>query len=77
MPLCSGEAVPSDGLRSVLRNTMAFLKHVAQVILSVCMPMCHCKAVQSHSLGIVLRNTLAVLKHGAQVVLSVCKSLIR
>jgi hypothetical protein len=62
MPLRGGEAVPSDGLCCVLRNTLALLKHVAQVELSACMPLCRCKAVESHSLGMVLRNTLTVRK---------------
>jgi hypothetical protein len=39
IPLRGGEAEPSDGLRSVLRNTSADLKHVAQVELSDCMPL--------------------------------------
>ncbi len=55
MPLCGGEAVPSDGFCSVLPDTSAVLKHDAQVVLSDCMPLIRCKAVQSHSLGIVLR----------------------
>ena len=71
MPLRGGEAVPSDGLCSVLRNTITVLKHEAQVGLSVCIPLCRCKAVESHSLGIVLRNTSALIKHAAQVDLSV------
>jgi hypothetical protein len=46
-PLCGGEAVPSDGdgLCSVLRNTLALIKHDAQLVLSACMPLCRCKAV--------------------------------
>ena len=56
LPLRGGEAVQSDGLCSVLRNTLAKLKHAAQVELSAYMPLCRCKAVESHSLGIVLRN---------------------
>jgi hypothetical protein len=75
--LRGGEAVPSDGLCSVLRNTFTILKHGAQVELSVYISLIRGKAVQSHSLGIVLRNTLAVLKHGAQVDLSGCIPLIR
>jgi hypothetical protein len=59
MPLRGGEAVPSDGLCSVLRNTSAAFKQVAQVDLSVCVSLISCKAVQSHSLGIVPRNTSA------------------
>ena len=39
MPLRGGEAVPSDGLCSVLRNTLAVLKHVAQVGMSGSMPL--------------------------------------
>ena len=35
IPLRGGEAVPSDGLCSVRRNTLAVLKHDAQVVLSV------------------------------------------
>ena len=65
MPLRGGEAVPSDGLCSVLRNTLAVLKHAAQDELSVCMPLIRGKAEQSRSLGIVLRNaaiTKAVAK---------------
>ena len=77
MPLRGGEAVPSDGLCSVLRNTLAVLKHEAQAILSACMPICRCKAVESHSLGMVLRNTSAVVKHDAQVDLSACMPLCR
>ena len=72
MPLLCCEAVPSDGLCCVLRNTFAALKHAAQAALSVCMPLRRCKAVESHSLGIVLRNTFAVRKHDAQAELSVC-----
>ena len=52
-----GEAVTSDGHCLVLRNTLAALKHEAQVELSVCKPLCRGKAVESHSLGKVLRNT--------------------
>ena len=70
IPLRGGEAVPSDGLCSVLRNTLAVLKYEAQVELSVYKPLCRCKAVESHSLGIVLRNTFAVMKHDTQVELS-------
>ncbi len=65
MPLRGGEAVPSDGLCSVLRNTLATLKHAAQKILPGCRPLLCRKAVESHSLGIVLRNTLGQHKHGA------------
>jgi hypothetical protein len=35
-PLRGGEAVPSDGLCSVLRNTSTCLKHAAQVDLTKC-----------------------------------------
>jgi hypothetical protein len=77
MPLRGGEAEQSDGLCSVLRNTMAVVKHPAQAVLSDFMPLCRCKAVESHSFGIVLRNTLAVLQHEAQVVLSGCMPLLR
>jgi hypothetical protein len=38
MPLRGGEAVPSDGLYSVLRDTLAVRKHEAQVELSTCIP---------------------------------------
>ncbi len=72
MPLISGKAVQSHSFGIVLRNTLALLKHDAQVDLSVCIPLISCKAVQSHSFGIVLRNTLALLKHDAQVELSAC-----
>jgi hypothetical protein len=65
MPLRGGEAVQSDGLCSVLRNTLALLKHDAQVVLSDCIPLCRCKAVESHSLGMVLRNA-AITKLVAQ-----------
>ncbi len=57
MPLCSCKAVQLYSLRIVLRNTSTFLKHDAQVALSVFIPLCSCKAEQSHSLHIVLRNT--------------------
>ena len=40
MPLRGGEAEPSDGLCSVLRNTKALLKHEARVVLSSCIPLC-------------------------------------
>ncbi len=56
MPLLCCEAVPSDGLCCVLRNTSAKLKHVAQFDLSACMPLISCKAPESHSLGMVLCN---------------------
>ncbi len=56
MPLRGGEAEPSDGLCSVLRNAFSVLKPEAQVELSGCMPLRRCKAVESHCLGIVLRN---------------------
>jgi hypothetical protein len=52
MPLLCCEAVPSDGLCCVLRNTSTVLKHVDQVDLSECIPLLCCKAVESHSLGI-------------------------
>ncbi len=61
MPLRGGEAVQSDGLCSVLRNTLTVLKHVAQADLSDCMPLLCCKAVESHSLGIVLRNATTTM----------------
>ena len=56
MPLRGGEAVPSDGLCSVPRNTVTILKHDAQPELSECMPLLSCKAPESRSLGIVPRN---------------------
>jgi hypothetical protein len=56
IPLRGGEAVPSDGLCSVLRNTFTVLKHEAQVDLSHCMPLIRGKAEESRSLGFVLRN---------------------
>jgi hypothetical protein len=71
LPLCGGEAVPSDGLCSILRNTSAVFKHDAQIVLRGSIPLRRCKTVESHSLGIVLRNPLTELKHAAQVVLSV------
>ncbi len=77
IPLRGGEAVPSDGLCSVLPNTFTVLKRVAQVELSLCIPLRCCKAIQSHSLGIVLRNTSALIKRDAQVVLSDCMPLCR
>jgi hypothetical protein len=61
MPLRGGEAVPSDGLCPVLRNTLAVIKHAAQVDLSGFVPLCRCKAVESHSLGIVLRNAATTI----------------
>ena len=76
MPLRGGEAVPSDGLCSVLRNTFSALKHVAQVELSSSIPLCRCKAEESRCLGIVLRNTCATKKHGAQPALSLCMPLL-
>jgi hypothetical protein len=77
IPLRGGEAVPSDGLCSVLlRNTSALLKHAAQVELSACVSLISCKTVQSRSLGIVLHNTFADLKADAQCVLSACEPLI-
>ena len=39
IPLRGGEAVPSDGLGSVRRNTFSVLEHVAQVELSECNPL--------------------------------------
>ena len=39
IPLRGGEAVPSDGLCSVLRNTSTCLKHAAQVDLTKCIPL--------------------------------------
>ena len=77
LPLRGGEAVQSDGLCSVLRNTSAVLKHVAQVDLSACMPMCRCKTVESHGLGIVLRNTSPIINNVAQAKLSSRISLCR
>ncbi len=68
--LRSGEAKPSDGLSSVLRNTLTALKHDGQVELSFFKPLCRCKAVESHSLRMVLRNSSTVVKTGAQVALS-------
>ena len=70
MSLRGSEAIPSDGLRIVLRNTSTVGKHDAQVALSFFKPLCRCKAPESHSLRIVLRNTSTLLKHVAQVVLS-------
>ena len=57
MPLCGCEAVPSDGVFCVLRNTFSVLKHDAQVVLSFCIPLLCCKAVPSDGLCSVLRNT--------------------
>ena len=61
MSLRSSEAIQSDGLSSVLRNTSTVLKHEAQVALSCCMPLCRCKAPESHSLHFVLRNTQTLI----------------
>ncbi len=65
MSLRSGEAMPSDGLSSVLCNTSTVLKHVAQFQLSKCMPLCSCKAPESHSLRKVLPNTQSVLERSS------------
>ena len=43
MPLLFCEAEPSEGLFSVLRNTLAVVKHGAQDELSDCMPLLCCK----------------------------------
>ena len=61
MPLRGGEAVPSDGLTSVLRNALAELEHAAQVELSGCKPLCRCKAEESQSRCIVLSNAKSYL----------------
>jgi hypothetical protein len=42
MSLRSGEAIPSDGLSPVLRNTFTAGKLDAQVELSICKPLCRC-----------------------------------
>jgi hypothetical protein len=65
MPLLCCEAVPSDGLCSVLRSTVTDTQHETHVELRGCIPLLSCEAVKSHSLGMVLRNTLALRKHGA------------
>jgi hypothetical protein len=56
MTLRGGEAVPSDGFCSVLRNTFSEIKHVAHITLSACKPLIRCNAEESHSLGNILRN---------------------
>ncbi len=56
MPLLCCEAVPSDGLCSVLHSTSAVLKNAAQVVLSVFVPLFCCEAVPSDGLCSVLRN---------------------
>ena len=61
MSLGSGEAIPSDGHSSVLRNTSTVLKHDAQVALSLCMPLCRCKAVESRSPCTVFSNTPTIM----------------
>ncbi len=61
MPLLCCEAVPSDGLCCVLRNTFAVLNHEAQLDLSACMPLLFCKSEESHSLGIILRDAATTI----------------